>query len=162
MKSVLLYFEISEMLGLFIQDYEVDICCHLFGKKKNQWSGETEIAHVLVHSPNACNNQGQARSSELHPHLAQGWQGPKDLDHHPLPPRIHQQEAGLEVKEEKSSAQDGISVPRDGIAESYFRSLFGVSGQNFPAGMVGSVFILPHLEFTQNQWDIVGKNALKY
>lgn len=46
--------------------------------------------------------------------------------------------------------------------ESYFRSLFGVSGQNFPAGMVGSVFILPHLEFTQNQWDIVGKNALKY
>lgn len=127
------------------------VVIYLEKKKNSGLERQTEIAHVLVHSPNACNNQGQARSSELHPHLAQGWQGPKDLAHHPLPPRIHQQKAGLEVKEEKSSAQDGISVPKDGIAERYFRSLFGVSGQNFPAGMVGSVFILPHLEFSQNQ-----------
>lgn len=33
--------------------------------------------------------QAEARIWELSPHLLSGWQGPKNLNHHSLPPRVH-------------------------------------------------------------------------
>lgn len=52
---------------------------------------ERGILHLVVHSPKACNSQGWAKSKpglKLNPSFQHGWQRPKYLSHHLLPPRI--------------------------------------------------------------------------
>lgn len=58
--------------------------------------------HLLVYSPNVCHSQGWTRLKpdlRIPPgSLSYEWQGPQNLSHHPLPPRMCKQEAVTKVK----------------------------------------------------------------
>lgn len=63
----------------------------------------------LVHSPNACNCQSWARqnakSQGPQPGLPHGWQGPRHLSHHLLPPGLHSLVGSWTRKSNQSSNQ---------------------------------------------------------